>query len=382
MRGNKPWLVAAAVLAALVAAGLSRLHTLGSMAGDRWPFENRAGSLTHEIAELNKQVKTAALPRRDLHLAEQLLPSGADGADALKAIRDIAWSVGTPVISVEPPTPAASDAAWRTRGDGVWELPITVGLTGTYDAIAMFVNRLEGNGADAAARLFVVDDLDIAAEEDDRRSAELRIRAFAADVGDGVLDSGPDDAVELSALWAAQSYVYKGGGRDPMALLPKKMSAIVAIEPVAPAADEPVPPVVAEIPVDNLAEDFSAGPGEVPHGRAPWEERSAEVRRLADEVRQLRGPTPAESPPEPPAPPEPVVDVAALAATLVVQGVAWSPDSPRAFVNGAVVRVGDAIPLGSKGMTADIAAIHPDKVVFDIDGHMVEEKVALFEGKR
>lgn len=207
MRGNKAYWVILIALLALAAAGTARLHSLVSLAGDRWPAQNQPGSLTREIGELAEKNRIAAA---DLALARELIPDAVD-EDAPEAIRLTAGASGVDVGEVKPES--------RQRGGGaVRQSRFRLSLSGSYDQLAVFINRLEGFGPGAAKRLFVVDSLDIAAGADGRHTATAVVRAFAYDAKAPERPAGRPAAADLKTSLDSRSFVYAGGGRDPMAI--------------------------------------------------------------------------------------------------------------------------------------------------------------------
>lgn len=218
-RGKRGWLIAAAVLLALIAAGLARLHTLVSIAGDRWPAERRPGSLTAEIDELRGKLAAVALSGRDRQLAERLLPRDADTEAVLRALRQTAAATGAEVRNIAVQQVDGTIDGWRAVDGGpVVALAVTVGLAGSYDALALFVNAVEGGHPDRIGRLFAVDGLHFLSGQDGRHLAEIDLRAFAmpGTDGNGVPPGRSVEAIDLAAVFRSQAFSYPAGGDDPM----------------------------------------------------------------------------------------------------------------------------------------------------------------------
>lgn len=152
MGNKKQQTIVIAVAAVLFLGGAYYLKTLIQRAGDAWPHVREPGSLTVEIDRLNQDIarlrqEIAKIPdakealeivRTEHELASRVLPRESTPDQLLAAIRTKAAEAGVFPIRLIP-------SVGQGRGDmssfEVWGF--TLDLTGTYDQIATFINRME-----------------------------------------------------------------------------------------------------------------------------------------------------------------------------------------------------------------------------------------------
>ena len=207
MRGNKIYWLTLLVLLALTLVGGVRLHDLAVQAGDRWPFANQANSLTREIAELSERNQNSV---DDPALARELVPNITD-TTAIADIRLMARLTGVEIDEIRTEKPL------RGGGGAVRQDEFRLTLSGSYDQLALFFNKLEGFGQDAVKRLFVIDSLLLTADAGGRHDAEVAIMSFCYD-GDAPrqMTNRNVTAMALKSLIASKKYVFEEGGLDPM----------------------------------------------------------------------------------------------------------------------------------------------------------------------
>ena len=207
MRGNKIyWLILLGLLA-LTLIGSVRLYHLMMQAGDRWPFASQNDSLTREIAELSERNQNSV---EDPAIARDLVPNITD-TTAIADIRLMARLTGVEIDEIRTEKPL------RGGGGAVRQDEFRLTISGSYDQLALFLNKLEGFGSDAVKRLFVVDSLLITANADGKHHCETVIMSFCYDSdAPRQMANRNFSAMALKSLIASKEYVFEEGGLDPM----------------------------------------------------------------------------------------------------------------------------------------------------------------------
>lgn len=198
-------------LALVIVGGAAYLYMLIGEAGDFWPAENEPGTLTRDVGNLKDEnsrlsQEVAKIPAAkeelekisvDYDLATRVLPRESSPDQLIAAIRTKAAQAGVSPTSLQP----SIDAGGRGGSFETWRFSIT--LTGNYDQLATFINRMEEfESADAAStgsekRFFEVKNLTIIAEQNGM-----------ANLGSNAI-SGPD-AIKHACTLVMQTYRYTG----------------------------------------------------------------------------------------------------------------------------------------------------------------------------
>lgn len=164
----------------LIVGGAVYLYTLIDQAGDRWPSKGKAGTLTQQVSQLEREVQNLRLEVAkildmearlaqvtiDFELASRVLPRESSPDQLIAAIRTKAQQAGVAPSSLRP------SVARGGRGGGnfeIWRFSLT--LEGSYDQIASFINKMEEfDSPDAAQtgsekRFFELIDVDITSQQ-------------------------------------------------------------------------------------------------------------------------------------------------------------------------------------------------------------------------
>lgn len=205
------------ILFLLAVGGGYFLYDLICRAGDMWPAENEPGSLTAKIKTLETEVgrlrgeKMKIEPAReelkkvavDYELASHVLPRESSPDHLIAAIRTKAEQSGVTPSSLTP-----SVVAQRAGGRGAaagggsfetWRFSLI--LTGSYDQIATFVNKMEEFDSPDAART-----------GSEKRFFEVREISITAQ-DSGMANLGPDAVfgpVRHQCTMVMQTYRYTG----------------------------------------------------------------------------------------------------------------------------------------------------------------------------
>ena len=171
----------------LIVGSLVYLYFLVQEAGDRWPSENEPGSLTNQITRLRTSIsqlraQEAQIPERrealaaisiDFELASRVLPRESSPDQLIAAIRTKAQQSGVVPTSLQPSIVQTAQRARKGGGGGgqfeTWRF--TLDVSGSYDQIAAFINRMEEFDSPDAARtgsekrFFEVRDITIEAQD-------------------------------------------------------------------------------------------------------------------------------------------------------------------------------------------------------------------------
>lgn len=176
------------VLGVLVLGCLYHLYTLVGEAGDTWPAENEPGTLTNQLNQLDEEVRrlrmeVAKIPaaeerlkavNEEYELASRVLPRESSPDQLIAAIHTKAQQSGVIPTSLSPSVAKGGPQPQGGRGQGsnafeTWRF--TLNLTGSYDQLATFINRMEEFDSPDAARtgsekrFFEVRDITITSEE-------------------------------------------------------------------------------------------------------------------------------------------------------------------------------------------------------------------------
>jgi Tfp pilus assembly protein PilO len=190
MTTKKNMVAILAVGALALIGGLYYLSTLVAQAGDAWPYEGEPGSLIATIGGLQGDIgrereNVAKIPaaqetldklKVDYDLAVRVLPRENSPDQLLAAIRTKAQQVGiTPDQIVPSANPGGGGGGGRGgrggSGTNFEEWSFSLSITGSYDQISSFVNRMEEFESSDAARVgsekrfFRVVDIDITAQD-------------------------------------------------------------------------------------------------------------------------------------------------------------------------------------------------------------------------
>lgn len=354
---GKKLVIILGIIGILASLGLSRLLLSMREAGGGIVAGTRPGSLTYRLERLDEAIAgldavEPALPKvagefaaleKENALAAALAPDGMDFAATEKYLIDISRKAGVDLASITPEDEPAGIAgnleAWRVH----------VVIAGSFDQLAAFVDAAENPAAATTPRLIDVADLAVSGDTaDGYHECRLVLQLYRYE-DDGVTPEDPPTSGLAEMLAAARS-AYAPGGRDPMRM--RQGEAAEASEEPAPAPSPLPEPSQPEAPEPTIPEP------EAPAPEAP-------------EAPVLEAPVP-----EAPAPPLPddSPEEASLPG-LRVDGISWSPDEPRAVVNGAIYRIGDSV-AGMDGLR--IESILPKAVVFDHNGERIRVPVRMF----
>jgi len=229
---------AIAIFAGIIVLELVALYFLAKKAGDRKPFLNAPKSLTSEVTALKKEIaalrtkiedKTQLEEQlRDLEeeekLADRVLPKESTPDQLLSAIRQKTAASGvipqriTPSVGGARPRLGARTAVASGPFEE-WNFTLTV--TGTYDQIATFINKMEEfespapDGGLPEKRFFRVNEFTISAESDGfldelsgqrkGHSCELKMQTFRYTGGDNTLSTQTGKAGVVPAAAAGKT---------------------------------------------------------------------------------------------------------------------------------------------------------------------------------
>lgn len=153
------------VFGVLIVGCVAYLYTLVQEAGDRWPMENEPGSLVNQRTALQGNIdrlkqQEALIPARrealaaikaDFDLAATVLPRESSPDQLIAAIRMKAQQAGIVPTSLKP---SILQAGTQRGGAGgafeTWRFSLEI--SGNYDQIAGFINRMEEFESPDAAR--------------------------------------------------------------------------------------------------------------------------------------------------------------------------------------------------------------------------------------
>lgn len=196
----------------LILGGMAYLFMLAREAGDRWPLEGTSGSLVERIAQRRAAIDRlraleAQIPERrkrleaitvEYDLAARVLPRESGPDQLIAAIRTKAQQSGVTPTSLRPSIVRASgrDAVQTFE---TWRFSLAV--TGSYDQIGAFINRMEEFDSAEAERV-----------GSEKRFFEVRdISIRAQDNGLANLGGGAAaDPVRHSCSLVMQTYRYTG----------------------------------------------------------------------------------------------------------------------------------------------------------------------------
>lgn len=185
--GKKQLAMILGVLAVVLIGAVIYLYTLVKEAGDMWPYENEPGTITNRIQRLQKEVadlkaEIAKIPaakerleaiRVEYDLAARVLPRESSPDQLLAAIRMKAGQTHVTPSKLTPRISSRGSSPGRRGGggSGFEEWSFTLELTGTYDQIATFVNKMEEfesgdpSRTGSEKRFFKVSSINITAEK-------------------------------------------------------------------------------------------------------------------------------------------------------------------------------------------------------------------------
>ena len=166
-----------AFLVVVFVAGVGYLYTLVKEAGDRWPLYDADGSLTNAINGLEREIQTLRsqnakidevkekleLLRVEYDLAARVLPRENSPAQLIEAIRTKAQQTGV------VPSRLVPQVGGRRGSSSFEEWRFNLAISGTYDQIATFINKMEEfesgdpQGVGAERRFFQVLEMNITA---------------------------------------------------------------------------------------------------------------------------------------------------------------------------------------------------------------------------
>ena len=207
MRGSKTYWVIMLVFLAFLFLASVRLYRLMEQAGYHWPFLNKTGSLTREIADLKVRNQNSV---EDPAIARDLIPDITD-TTAIADIRLAARMAGVEIDEI------ASEKPLRGGGGAIRQDEFSISMTGSFDQLALFINRLEGFGPEAVRRLFVINSLQIIANPDGKHHAEAVFMSYCYDPDTPrMMANRTISAIDLKSLVASREYIFTVGGIDPM----------------------------------------------------------------------------------------------------------------------------------------------------------------------
>jgi len=205
------------VLAALSLASLVYLYFQVEEAGDMWPSENKPGSLTAninnlqteitrlrgEVAKIKPAEEQLAIIRADHDIAVRVLPKESSMDQLVAAIGTKAQQSGVFPSSLKPDIVRSGAAARgkKVAGGNFETLRFTLSIDGSYDQIATFVNRMEEFDSTDAARM-----------ASEKRFFEVREITITA-AGQGLANLEPDsigEPVRHKCDMIMQTYRYTG----------------------------------------------------------------------------------------------------------------------------------------------------------------------------